>query len=90
MSPRLTLKITEVAMALRVQTAVQMHARLLQVFSFRLQTCANDPIILRVHVFNSFHLQKLRLLVPPSVEFKRMTNCDKDPKIGDNTIARSR
>jgi len=67
MTPRLTLRITEVAMALIVLTVVQMHARLLKVMSFRLQSCANDPIIL----FNPCHLRKLRLLVPPSVTFKR-------------------
>lgn len=63
MAPRLTLKITEVTIALRVQTVVLLYDRLLEVLSFLLQTCANDPIIL----FNPFHLQKLRPLVPPSV-----------------------
>jgi len=45
MAPRLTLNITEVTMALRVQTVVQMHVSLLKVLIFRLQTCDNDPIL---------------------------------------------
>ena len=45
LAPRLTLKITKVTMALRVQTVVQMHARPLKVLRFRLQTCTNDPIL---------------------------------------------
>jgi len=67
MAPRLTLKTTEVTMALRVQTDVQIHASLLKVLIFRLQTCDNDPILL----FKPFHLQNVRQLVPPSGMFKR-------------------